>query len=42
MGIRQPKFENYKKSIHTVLKVAREVAANECATSDILIAYRLP
>ena len=42
MGIRQPKFENYKKIIHTVLKVARDVAANECATSDILIAYRLP
>ena len=42
MGIRRPKFEIYNKSLDTVLKVAREVAANECATSDILIAYRLP
>ena len=42
MGIRRPKFEKYNKSLHTVLKVATEVAANECATSDILIAYRLP
>ena len=42
MRIRRPKFEKYNKCLHTVLKVAREVAANECATSDILIAYRLP